>query len=758
MKRYLLTLPAVLALLVGLAYLGVPYVDSLLTGWFRQDVEMRSELVMSTLREGLVSRLAQAPDADSKARDARKKRADHDKAIADYLSRVTADERLLAMLVCDAEGKVLHRTALSPPGTLCATAPAAAQHYVVPGKPGLLHVSQFPLDTQALPGISVMVLHDLSFIDRRQRQTRDFLLLFIGLSALAFVLLGAVSGWMLLHGWVRTALNDMRQGRAPGRRLLPLDSSLGMNELRQLIRELEYNTPPGANPAGAWNEEAIRLVVREHLDGAPVMVVSNREPYIHNRVHGAVEVQYPASGMVTALEPVVRSCGGTWVAHGSGNADRDVVDLFNRVRVPPHDPQYTLRRVWLTPEQEKGYYYGFANEGLWPLCHHAFVRPAFRPEDWDQYRAVNAEFTAALRKEARHDAPVVLVQDYHFALLPGLIRAALPQALVALFWHIPWPNAETFGICPWRRELLEGMLRGDIIGFHTRYHCQNFLEAADRYLECNIDYEHSTVTYQGHTCRVTPYPISIEYPPRWLEDQPPVQECRRLVRAQYGLKEGMVLGLGVERWDFTKGITERLAAIECLLEQAPQWRGRLVFLQIAAPSRGTLPAYQELQKATLDLATRINERFGTPDYQPVILVPEHRGPETVFTLYRACDFCLVNSLHDGMNLVAKEFVAAREDDDGVLILSNFAGASRELAEALLINPYDLRETVAAVLQALDMPAEERAERMRAMRQTVRQYNIFRWAGRMLLDVAQIRRRRRLAQWARARSDHLREAG
>jgi trehalose 6-phosphate synthase len=459
-------------------------------------------------------------------------------------------------------------------------------------------------------------------------------------------------------------------------------------------------------------------------------------------------VQVPASGMVTALEPVIRACSGTWIAHGSGNADRDVVDRNDRVAVPPEDPSYSLRRVWLTEEEENGYYFGFANEGLWPLCHLAYVRPAFRPEDWRQYQAVNARFAQVVQKEARTDQPIVFIQDFHFALLPALVRERLPEATVILFWHIPWPNAETFGVCPWREELLRGLTSCDILGFHTRYHCQNFLATVDRYVECQIDHEHMTITTQGHVCRVAAYPISIEWPPRWLTRLPDVAGCRRNVRERFAIGPEVSLGLGVERWDFTKGIVERFHALEHLLEQQPQWRGRVSLLQVAAPTRSRLPAYRAIQEETLAECKRINERFGTAEWRPILLIDSAQDALQVFELYRAADFCLVNSLHDGMNLVAKEFVAARDDEDGVLVLSTFAGASRELIEALLVNPYDLAETADAIRLALEMPREERSERMRLMRRTVKENNVYRWAGRVLMDTQRVRQRQRLLKASR----------
>jgi trehalose 6-phosphate synthase len=371
------------------------------------------------------------------------------------------------------------------------------------------------------------------------------------------------------------------------------------------------------------------------------------------------------------------------------------------------------------------------------------VRPAFRPSDWHAYEEVNAKFADVVSAESSTDSPVVLIQDFHFALLPKLIRARIPKATIALFWHIPWPNAETFGVCPWKREMLLHMLAADILGFHTRYHCQNFLDTVDRFVECQIDREHMTVTLQGRVCRVAAYPISIEWPPRWLQYLPDAAACRAAVRQRHRIGADVVIGLGVERWDFTKGILERFQALETLLVRNPRHRGRITLLQIASPSRSQLPAYRDLQQKTYEEVERINARFAEGDWRPIVLISEHQEPHSVFELYRAADFCLVNSLHDGMNLVAKEFVASRDDEDGVLILSTFAGASRELTEAVLINPFDVNETAQAMEIAMRMGRDERRDRMSLMRRTVKENNVYRWAGRMLMDAARIRQRQSL---------------
>ncbi|HEY3655426.1 MAG TPA: trehalose-6-phosphate synthase [Steroidobacteraceae bacterium] len=712
------------------AYFGLPYIERLLAEWFRSDVELRAQLVMHSMEEPITELVAKGNEA----------------RLRNYLSKATADERLLAILICRPDGKTIIKTERAPAAISCdanaKTSPAVTRVVQLPS--GSVQVSRFDFDAAEPLPFRVLMLHDLSFVDRRQRTARDFVLVFIGISVLLLALLVVLAAWLQLRRWVNVLIGDIRGKRFLDNAKSPRSSQPILSQVRQVLAEAEQKQRLEIDFRENWTPQALKQVVHDHLNSSQVIIVSNREPYIHNydADHRPV-AQVPASGMVTALEPIMRACAGTWIAHGAGPADRETVDRFDQIRVPPDDPSYTLRRVWLTPEQEQGYYYGFSNEGLWPLCHLAYVRPAFRPTDWHAYEEVNAKFADVVAAESNTDSPVVMIQDFHFALLPKLIRAKVPKATITLFWHIPWPNAETFGVCPWKREILLHMLSADILGFHTRYHCQNFLETVDRFVECQIDHEHMTVTLQGRVCRVAPYPISIEWPPRWLKYLPDAATCRTAVRERYELGIDVVIGLGVERWDFTKGIIERFHALESLLEKNPRLRGRISLLQIAAPSRSTLPAYQALQQQTYSEVERINSKFGEGYWRPIVLIDEHQEPVRVFELYRAADFCLVNSLHDGMNLVAKEFVASRDDEDGVLILSTFAGASRELAEAVLINPFDVNETADAMEIAMRMGRDERRDRMSLMRRTVKENNVYRWAGRMLMDASRIRQRQSL---------------
>jgi trehalose-6-phosphate synthase len=720
-------LPVALASCV-VAYIGLPYIQRLLAEWFRSDVEMRAQLLMHTMEESITELVEKGNETRLRA----------------YLAKTAADERLLAILICRPNGSTIFKSERTPTAISCDAATGSNSSHILQLTSGSVQLSSFAYDFAEPTPFRVLILHDLSFVDRRQRTARDFVLVFIGISVLLLALLIVLAAWLQLRRWVQVLLGDIRGKRYLDNAQSPRSSLPILTQVREVLAEAEAKQRLEIDFRENWTPQALQQVVRDHLHSAQVIIVSNREPYIHNfDAQGRVIVQVPASGMVTALEPIMRACSGVWVAHGAGTADRESVDRYDQIRVPPDDPSYTLRRVWLTREQELGYYYGFSNEGLWPLCHLAYVRPAFRASDWEAYEEVNAKFAGVVASEANTDSPLILIQDFHFALLPHLIRKHVPKATIALFWHIPWPNAETFGVCPWKVEMLMHMLSADILGFHTRYHCQNFLDTLDRFVECQIDREHMTVTLQGHVCRVAPYPISIEWPPRWLAQLPDIATCRAAVRARFHIADDMVIGLGVERWDFTKGILERFQALETLLDQNPRQRGKLCLLQIAAPSRGQLPAYQALQQQTYDEVKRINEKFAEGEWKPIVLIDEHQEPLRVFELYRAVDFCLVNSLHDGMNLVAKEFVAARDDEDGVLILSTFAGASRELPEAVLINPFDVSETAAAMEIAMSMGRDERRTRMSLMRRTVKENNVYRWAGRMLMDAARIRQRQTL---------------
>ncbi len=486
-----------------------------------------------------------------------------------------------------------------------------------------------------------------------------------------------------------------------------------------------------------WTPQRLKGHVQLILRDRPFLVIANREPYSHIREAGKIKCVMPASGLVTAMEPVLRACGGTWIASASGDADRETADEKGRLRVPPDSPAYTLKRVWLTEQEEEGYYYGFSNEGLWPLCHVAHTRPVFRAEDWEQYKKVNQKFAeAAVEELAGARDPFVLIQDYHFALLPRMIREKRPDAKIALFWHIPWPNPEAFGICPWGREILEGMLGADLVGFHIQFHCNNFLDTVDRLLESRTDWEQFAVDRGGRRTLVKPFPIGIAPSRRPVgETQPGL--AREEVMKRLGIQAAF-LGVGVDRIDYTKGISERFRAIECFLEKYPEYHEAMVFAELAAPSRTSIKSYSDLGTELEEEASRINQRFQRKAWKPILFLKEQHNREEIDLFYRAADFCLVTSLHDGMNLVGKEFVGSRSDERGVLILSRFAGASRELQDALLVNPYDIQEVAEAIRQAVTMKPKEQKERMARMRAVLDEHNVYRWAADITTELDRIR--------------------
>ncbi|MEO5365829.1 MAG: trehalose-6-phosphate synthase [Magnetococcus sp. WYHC-3] len=723
--RFALPMLSALALLSALL---TPIADNLMTRWFRHDVEMRSRLVFSSVSDTLVLLVDRASPTEIKS----------------LFNKIAEDERVLAVGRCSAS-RVLLETSQAWPTRLGCPEPTSGEgpHFRLDfaGRRTVLSAI-FPLSTPAAHRGALVILHDMSFAENRSVEARLYLAGFLALLGTVAALVTLLMAHLTLRGWVHSLRRSLRGARvtAPGRMMDPHVAPL-IGEIRQMLRDMDMARGTAAGIRVEWTPETLRRVLDSELPGAEVLVVSNREPYIHNHnPEGQVILQRPASGLVTALEPIMRACRGTWIAHGSGSADRETVDRQDRLAVPPDAPVYSLRRVWLSEEEQEGYYYGFSNEGLWPLCHITFVRPTFRESDWERYVSVNRKFADAVVREARTAEPVVLVQDYHFALLPRMLHERLPKATIITFWHIPWPNPEVFSICPWKNKILEGLLGSSVIGFHTQLHCNNFIETADRFLESHIDREHAMVSMGGRSTLVRPYPISIAWPPSPMKTQAPVSTCRAAVLARYGLPADTLLGVGVERFDFTKGIPDRFRAVEHLLETHPQWVGRFVLLQVAAPTRSKLPVYQCIQKEATAVADAINDRLGRGSYKPIMLIMQHHEPEQVYELFRAAHLCIVSSLHDGMNLVAKEFVAARDDLQGVLVLSHFAGASRELMEALIVNPFDIRGMADALNMALCMPPEQQEQRMTLMREMVMENNIYYWAGRMLLDASRLRKR------------------
>jgi trehalose-6-phosphate synthase len=711
----------------------------------RGELSRRAEILAESLQETIEPILEHGPS----------------KNLQRIVGRFGQREHLKGVAVYDTNGAAIAITAGLPPElqTRPAIAVRAAQRDAGYGEfldssaaaggkdPGPMHVFALPLHREGALAGTLVLYHDTSYIETQVQHTlRDaFLNAVIQtllISGLAFVLVR----WTFTAPLARTAkwLRTLRTGQTHAPPMAPQGEIF--DQLHQEVKHLanDLNTARATAEEEArlrdsnvslWTAERLRVSLRNKLQEKPLFVVSNREPYLNvrNEKTGSIEVIVPASGVVTAIEPVLVACDGTWIAHGSGGADREVSDEYDHQRVPPERPSYTLRRVWLSNEEEKGYYQGFANEGLWPLCHIAHARPVFRPEDWVHYQRVNRRFADAVLQEMEGtESPILLAQDYHFALLPRMVKEARPDARVAIFWHIPWPNPEVFGICPWQRELVDGLLGADLIGFHI-------LETVDRAVEALTEWDRFAVNRQGHVTRVRPYPISVAFPENGhaVNETRNAGEERAAICSELGI-EGSLLGVGVDRVDYTKGIIERFRGIEHFLDLYPAYQHRFTFVQIGAPSRTEIDRYKHFLEEVSAEADRINGRFQAGRWKPIVLLKKHHSHDEIARYYRAASVCLVTSLHDGMNLVAKEFIAARADERGVLMLSTFAGAAHELPDALLVNPYDVQQVAEAIHRALEMPEEEQARRMERMRKNVREHNVYRWAAHLLSDLTEIR--------------------
>lgn len=702
----------VLVFLSGAIVAAVLWSDRVIQQWNGRDAIRRASMITSALE-----------------RDAQVL------APAELLARLetmSADSRIVGIIVC--RGGDSFRSQAVPPSISCGTPLLERARAMNPEalKATIGNEELLITDHSIAKGIRAYVLQDRSYFwARRQSLLRRgaiagvVMLFLVG----ALVYLGA----RLLRAGVRHRISDLLALVARGERShhdLPPEIATAVRSLNARVAAARDENKPTTDGA-----DRLRKLIATQLPDASLVIVANREPYMHSKENGVVRVERPASGLVTGVEPLLKACGGVWIGHGSGNADRETCDSKGRLAVPPEKPEYVLRRIWLTDEEEEGYYLGFANEGLWPLCHIAHARPTFRSSDYEQYQKVNRRFAEAAAEEAG-EGGLILVQDYHYALLPAELRKLQPEAVISIFWHIPWPNHEVIGICPWKKELLEGMLGADVIGFHTRYHCLNFLDTAQRYLECRVDLEMMTVEYQQRTTRIRAYPISID----WPLAAPERAEGDEL-RASLGIPDDVHVAVAVDRADYTKGLLEKFEAIERLLELHPELVGRFTLVQIAAPSRTKIKKYRDLVSDLEDAATRVNRRFSHA-VRPIMLQVKSHGPEEVRRLYAMADSALVTPLHDGMNLVAKEYVASCSDS-GVLILSIFAGAAKELDAALLINPYDAAEVANAIHRAVTMAPEEKIARMRALRAALDRNSIYDWSGAMLSDMAEIWRNRQM---------------
>ena len=742
------TLKIILPLIVSVAVVSLLYAGYQVRTEkrnLRNDLVRRSSVLAESLQESIEPLLDRASAKNLQRLVDRFGEREHLKGVAVY------DDLGAALAITPGLARRFHESPEA--ATRAARLSSEVSDFIeVEGVP--MHISALPLHRNGQTVGTLAVFYDASYIDMRNSYAlRDALLNALIQTLLITLLALVLVRWTLTGPLARTTkwLRTLRAGVPHDPGALPEGEIFDQihKEVAHLAQDLNTARATAETEArlrdsqsSLWTAERLRVSVRNKLHDKTLFVVSNREPYMHmfNEKDKSIDTIIPASGVVTALEPVLRACNGTWIANGSGNADREVVDAKDQLRVPPDHPSYTLRRVWLSDEEDKGYYEGFSNEGLWPLCHIAHTRPIFRPEDWLQYQKINRRFADAVLQEMEGtESPILLAQDYHFALLPRMVKEGRPDARVAIFWHIPWPNAEVFGICPWQRELVDGLLGADLIGFHIQTHCNNFLETVDRALEALTEWDRFAVNRQGHLTRVRPYPISVAFPEtsNAINQSRSAGAERAALCAELGI-EASLLGVGVDRVDYTKGILERFRAIERFLELNPAYQQRFTFVQIGAPSRTDIERYKNFLAEVSAEVERINARFQTARWKPIVFLKKHHSHQEIACYYNAASFCMVTSLHDGMNLVAKEFVAAREDERGALILSTFAGAAHELSDALLVNPYDVSQLADTILRALEMTEEEQAARMQRMRHDVRERNVYRWAAHLLSDLTEIR--------------------
>lgn len=697
------------------------------------DLQLRTALLADSLKESI--RPSYLNNATS--------------TIQTILDKFAGRERLLGLAVYDNEG-ALFATSLDLPSEL-------AQIHVMPEKAMdaddiesdfvdfdkkniFAFATPLHFDDKVIGALMVFQKADYIKEEIGQIWRRNLLRLFLQASLLS-IAIAIFLNWVIYRPILRISenLKSVRSGKFEGdfdarnqgflkpivtemtkmSKSLILARNLASEEARMRLEK--FDSP--------WTAERLKEFFKAYAKDRQIFIVSNREPYIHKKNKNSIYWEVPASGMVTALEPVMETCGGTWLAHGSGDADRQTVDSQDKIKVPPDEPRYILKRIWLTEKEIAGYYNGYSNNALLPLCLLAHIRPEFSKQDWSVYRQVNGKFAQALLEEIKNiQRPIILIQDYHFALLPEMIKKSRSDAEIGLFWHIPWPNAQMFSICPQRKALLEGMLGADVIGFHTQQFCNNFFETVGKEIESLADIEKFAITHKEQTSYIKPFPASVafingngikignEVRPKLLDDFK--------INAKY-------LAVGIDRLDYTKGFMEKFKGVEFFFDMYSDYIGKFTLLQIAPVSHGGSEKYQRFNDKVTQEAERINRRFSDGSWKPIVLLKEYRTHKEISQLYQASSVCLVTSLNDGMNLVAKEFIAAKDDESGVLILSKFAGAAKDLKEALIINPYSAEETADAIHKAVTMSSLEQHQRMKKLRLAVKNYNIYRWAAEFL---------------------------
>ncbi|MDO8644171.1 MAG: trehalose-6-phosphate synthase [bacterium] len=701
------------------------------------DLDRRARVIAKSLSTGAIRAIRNPPTPDEE----------------DLAERLSGQGRTIGVMVCATDGRLIARSAILADLKNCEDPEIREvitdqkEKVSTRDEKGMtLHTLAFPLKTRSGEFVGALaVVHEASYINKRIMSAVTWTTLTLAVLATFISALTYFLSRRSFQKSVEQVLSWMKSAKEPSEFLSPPTESL----LKPVTREVEKLTArlraaketarevsKERQIGDLWTSARLKAHAVTHFGEKPLLVVSNREPYMHVKQGGRYEVVIPASGLVTSLDPVLRATSGLWIAHGAGDGDRASVDREDKVLVPPEAPSYTLKRVWLTRAEEEGYYYGFSNEALWPLCHLTNYRPTFEEKDWQTYREVNEKFADAVAKEFDKTRPFILVQDYHFTLLPKLIRQRRPDAIIGLFWHIPWPTSEIFQVCPWKREILEGMLGANFIGFHLQSYCNNFFDTVNSLLPARIEWDRFAILHDQQATLVKPFPISIQ---PWTERKIPTEE--EFKQKTLGIREQLDLGnrriiVSVDRLDYTKGIPERLGAIDRFFEKYPAYKTKVSFIQLAAPSRIHIPRYRDFVTEVEKQVDQVNWKHAEGGWKPIIFLKAHHDPETVYTFLRMAEVCIVSSLSDGMNLVAKEFIAARPGEDGVLLLSEFTGAAREFQEALQVNPYARADFAEAIRIALEMPTEERGRRMARLKALVAENNVYRWAADLLTELAQ----------------------
>lgn len=476
-----------------------------------------------------------------------------------------------------------------------------------------------------------------------------------------------------------------------------------------------------------------------------VIIVADAETRVHKNDNGKIISTVPAGGVSIALDPIAQASNCVFIARAKTDEDKQVVDRDSKIEIADMENNYTLKRVFVSGDRFDQYYNGFSNQTLWPLCHVTFERPEFRNEWYEGYKKVNEKFAQAVLEEIKGKT-FIWIHDYQLSLVPKLLGRP-KKTVVSMFWHTPWPTWEIFRILPQKQEILASLLECDFLAFHRGYQAKNFLETVRREFEARIDDETNRVFYNNKVTTVKNIPLGIDVDViKSLVDERNEDKLLGKIFGKIVINqdknnednkhktikkyfEQYKIIIGVDRLDYTKGLILRLQALDLFLEKYPQYKGKIVYLGIMAPSREAIPAYSILKKEVNNFAKEINEKYKNDGWKPIHLVNEIFTRKEIVNFYRNADLCLVTPRDDGMNLVSKEFIVATatSGNPGMLVLSQFAGSAIDLRAAIIVNPYDVNQLSSAIKKGLEMDVKEKKRRIQEMAETLEEKNVYEWA-------------------------------